>query len=208
MIFSTFQVLCGYFGGGEAIMHFYKDERVALFVDGQNFYVTQKVLSFEVDYKQLLTLFRSRAHLIRAYYYTTLNEDLEFVSIKPLVDWLGYNGYSVVTKPARFFVDSSGQKRARTSSLIDIAVEAMRIADSVDHIVLMTGDGELCSLVSALQDRGKRVMVISTLESSSGLVSDDLRRRADQFVDLASLQPLIGRRSTRDIQTPISVSAS
>ncbi len=114
------------------------------------------------------------------------------------MDWLGYNGYSVHTKPARSYVDNSGQKRSRASSLIDIAVEAMKISDTVDHFVLLSGDGELCSLVSALQERGKRVTVVSTLESNSSLVSDDLRRRADQFVELATLQSTVGRKSARD----------
>ena len=94
-------------------MHFYPTERTALFIDGANLYATAKALQFDIDYKRLLTLFRQKGHLVRALYYTALVEDQEYSSIRPLVDWLDYNGYTMVTKPTKEFTDSMGRRKIK-----------------------------------------------------------------------------------------------
>ena len=174
-------------------MHFYQGERVALFIDGANLYATSKALGFDVDYKRLLALFRQKAHLVRALYYTALSEDQEYSSIRPLIDWLDYNGFTMVTKPTKEFTDSSGRRKVKGNMDIELAVDAMRLADTLDHIVLFSGDGDFRGLVAALQQKGKRVSVISTLQTQPAMVADELRRQADQFVDLADLEQQIGR---------------
>jgi uncharacterized LabA/DUF88 family protein len=174
-------------------MHFYQGERVALFIDGANLYATSKALGFDVDYKRLLTLFRQKAHLVRALYYTALSEDQEYSSIRPLIDWLDYNGFTMVTKPTKEFTDSSGRRKVKGNMDIELAVDAMRLADNLDHIVLFSGDGDFRGLVAALQQKGKRVSVVSTLQTQPAMVADELRRQADQFVDLADLEQQIGR---------------
>ena len=165
-----------------------------LFIDGPNLHATAKALGFDVDYKKLLVHFKGQGRLIRAIYYTTVLEQEEFVSIRPLVDWLEYNGFTLVTKPAKEFVDSLGRRRLKGSMDVELAVDAMRLAPQFDHAILFTGDGDFRSLVAALQLQGKRVSVISTLQASS-MVSDDLRRQADQFVDLADLERQLSRTS-------------
>lgn len=175
-------------------MDIHPSERIVLFIDGPNLHATAKALGFDVDYKKLLVLFRSEGRLIRAIYYTTVLEQEEFVSIRPLVDWLEYNGYTLVTKPAKEFVDSLGRRRLKGSMDVELAVDAMRLAPQFDHAILFTGDGDFRSLVAALQLQGKRVTVISTLQASS-MVSDDLRRQADQFVDLADIERQVARSS-------------
>jgi uncharacterized LabA/DUF88 family protein len=177
-------------------MHFYQNERVALFIDGANLYATAKALGFDIDYKRLLTLFRQKAQLIRALYYTALIEDQEYSSIRPLVDWLDYNGYTMVTKPTKEFTDSMGRRKIKGNMDIELAVDAMRLSENLDHIVLFSGDGDFRSLVAALQQKGKRVSVISTLQTQPPMVADELRRQADQFIDLADLEQLICRDQT------------
>jgi len=174
-------------------MHFYETERVALLIDGANLYATSKALGFDIDYKRLLVLFRQKAHLVRALYYTALAEDQEYSSIRPLIDWLDYNGYTMVTKPTKEFTDASGRRKIKGNMDIELAVDAMRLADSLDHIVLFSGDGDFRGLVAALQQKGKRVSVISTLQTQPPMVADELRRQADQFIDLADLESLICR---------------
>jgi uncharacterized LabA/DUF88 family protein len=174
-------------------MHFYPTERVALFIDGANLYATAKSLGFDIDYKRLLGVFRSKGQLVRALYYTALAEEQEYSSIRPLIDWLDYNGFTMVTKPTKEFTDVTGRRKIKGNMDIELAVDAMRLADSLDHIVIFSGDGDFRSLVSALQQKGKRVSVISTLQTQPPMVADELRRQADQFIEIADLESQICR---------------
>ncbi|MDX2264142.1 MAG: NYN domain-containing protein [Hyphomicrobiales bacterium] len=183
-------------------MNFYPTERIALFIDGANLYATAKALSFDIDYKRLLNLFRSKGRLIRALYYTALAEDQEYSSIRPLIDWLDYNGYTMVTKPTKEFTDASGRRKIKGNMDIELAVDSMELAEHLDHIVLFSGDGDFRTLVEALQQKGKRVSVVSTLNTQPPMVADELRRQADQFIDLYDLESEIcregGERPPRD----------
>lgn len=174
-------------------MNIYENEKIVLFIDGPNLHATAKSLGFDVDYKKMLALFRRRAQLVRAVYYTTLIEQQEYSSLRPLVDWLEYNGYTMVTKPAKEFTDSSGRRRIKGSMDVELTVNAMQLADQYDHAIIFTGDGDFRRLVAALQLKGKRVSVVSTLETQPPMIADDLRRQADQFVDLADLEPMVAR---------------
>jgi uncharacterized LabA/DUF88 family protein len=174
-------------------LHFYPTERIALFIDGANLYATAKTLGFDIDYKRLLTLFRSKGQLVRALYYTALAEDQEYSSIRPLIDWLDYNGFTIVTKPMKEYTDAMGRRKVKGNMDIELAVDAMQLADTLEHVVLFSGDGDFRSLVEALQQKGKRVSVVSTLQTQPPMVADELRRQADQFVDLADLEQQICR---------------
>ena len=180
-------------------MHFYPEERVVLFIDGANLYSTAKALGFDIDYRRLLAHFRQRARLLRAIYYTALIDDADYSPIRPLIDWLDYNGYTLVTKPAREFTDNLGRRKFKGNMDIELAVDVMRLADSIDHVVLFSGDGDFRSLVEAVQAKGRRVSVVSTLATRPPMIADDLRRQADQFIDLTDLREDIGRApSERD----------
>ncbi len=174
-------------------MHFYPNERLALFIDGANLYATAKALGFDIDYKRLLALFRTKGQLVRALYYTALAEDQEYSSIRPLVDWLDYNGYTMVTKPLKEFTDSTGRRKIKGNMDIELAIDMMEMADKLDHIVLFSGDGDFTTLVEALQRRGRKVSVVSTMSTQPPMIADDLRRQADAFIDLVDLLPEIGR---------------
>src|SRR5450432_3764768 len=168
-------------------------ERIALFIDGANLYASAKSLGFDIDYKRLLKEFQAKGRLIRAFYYTALVDDQEYSSIRPLVDWLDYNGYAVVTKPTKEFVDSTGRRKVKGNMDIELAVDAMEMADHIDHLVLFSGDGDFRSLVEAVQRKGVRVTVASTVSTQPPRVADELRRQADIFLDIAELQGKIGR---------------
>jgi uncharacterized LabA/DUF88 family protein len=168
-------------------------EKIALFIDGANLYATAKALGFDIDYKRLLIEFQSRGNLLRAFYYTAVIEDQEYSSIRPLIDWLDYNGYTVVTKATKEFVDQTGRRKVKGNMDIELAVDAMELAPYVDQMVLFSGDGDFRSLVEAVQRRGVRVIVASTVSTQPPMVADELRRQADEFLDIAHLQQKIGR---------------
>jgi uncharacterized LabA/DUF88 family protein len=167
--------------------------RIALFIDGANLYATAKALGFDVDYRRLLTDFQSRGTLVRAFYYTAIIEDQESSSIRPLIDWLNYNGYTVVTKATKEFIDASGRRKVKGNMDIELAVDAMGLAEHIDQMILFSGDGDFRSLVEAVQRRGVHVTVVSTIATQPPMIADDLRRQADIFIDLRELQPEISR---------------
>lgn len=174
-------------------MHILPTERTALFIDGANLYGAARALGFDIDYKKLLKLFQDKSNLIRAFYYTAIIENEEYSPIRPLVDWLDYNGYSLVTKPAKEFFDPSGRRKVKGNMDIELAVDMLEVAPRLDHAVLFSGDGDFRRVVEAVQYRGVRVSVISTIKSSPPMVADELRRQADAFVDLTDLMPQIAR---------------
>lgn len=172
---------------------FYRDERLALFIDGANLYAAAKSLGFDIDYKLLRQEFVRRGKLLRAFYYTALLENDDYSPIRPLVDWLHYNGYSMVTKPAKEFTDSAGRRKIKGNMDIELAVDAMELAPHIDHAVIFSGDGDFRSLIEALQRKGVRVSVVSTIRSQPPMIADELRRQADNFIELEELRDVIGR---------------
>ena len=172
---------------------FYRDERLALFIDGSNLYAAARALGFDIDYKLLRSEFVRRGKLVRAFYYTALLEDQEYSPIRPLVDWLDYNGFTMVTKPAKEFTDSMGRRKVKGNMDIELAVDAMELADRMDHMVLFSGDGDFRPLVEGIQRKGVRVSVVSTIRSQPPMIADELRRQADNFIELDELRDVIGR---------------
>lgn len=174
-------------------MIFYPQERIGLFIDGSNLYAAARALGFDIDYKRLLELFAAKGRLIRAFYYTALIEDQEYSPIRPLVDWLDYNGYTMVTKPTKEFTDATGRRKLKGNMDIELAIDVMEMAQHLDHVVLFSGDGDFRRLVEAVQRKGVRVTVVSTVRSQPPMVADELRRQADNFVELLELEPSIAR---------------
>src|SRR6266850_5324490 len=167
--------------------------RVALFIDGANLHATARTLRFDIDYKRLLAEFGSHGTVVRAFYYTAIIEDQEFSSIRPLIDWLDYNGYTVVTKATKEFIDAGGRRKVKGNMDVELAVDAMELAEHIDQMVLFSGDGDFRSLVEAVQRRGVHVTVVSTISSQPPLIADELRREADVFTDLVELKSKIAR---------------
>ena len=177
-------------------MLFYPEERMALFIDGSNLHATARALDMEIDYKSLRAHFAKQSRLIRAFYYTALLEDHEFSPLRPLVDWLDYNGFTLVTKPVKEFTDDQGRRKIKGNMDIEIAVDMLNIADQLDHVVLFSGDGDFRRLLEAIQRRGVRVTVVSSNRTRPSMVADELRRQADQYIDLENMRGIFGRPVT------------
>lgn len=180
------------------LTHIHENERVALYIDGSNMYSAARSLGIDVDYKKLRDFFTGKARLVRAFYYTALIEDQEFSPIKPLVDWLDYNGYTMVTKPTKEFTDSLGRRRIKGNMDIELAIDMLEMSAHVDHAVLFSGDGDFRRLVEAVQRRGVIVSVVSSVRSTPPMIADDLRRQADMFIELQDLVPHIQRTDRRE----------
>ena len=175
-------------------MNFYPEERLGIFVDGANLYGAARSLNFDIDYRKMLDLFSKQGRLVRAFYYTALPEEQEYSPIRPLIDWLDYNGFTLVTKPMKEYTDSLGRRKVKGNMDIELAIDMMEMAPFLDHVVLISGDGDFRRLIEAVQRKGLRATVISTIRTQPPMISDDLRRQADMFIDLTELMPMIGRQ--------------
>jgi len=177
------------------MMYFHPNEKLALFIDGSNLFATAKSLNLDIDYKNLRKFFSEKGILLRAYYYTALLEDQEYSPLRPLVDWLDYNGFTLITKPTKEFTDSRGEKKIKGNMDMELAIDMMALSDHVDHMVLFSGDGDFRRLVEAVQRKGVRVTVISSTKTSPPMIADELRRQSDNFIELSDLQNDFGRSS-------------
>lgn len=177
----------------DANLPFYAEDKVAMFIDGSNLYAAARSLDFDIDYRKLLNWGASSGRLVRAFYYTALIEDTDYSPIRPLVDWLDYNGYTMVTKPTKEFVDSQGRRKIKGNMDIELAIDMMEMAGNLDHIILFSGDGDFRRLLEAVQRKGVRITVVSTIQSNPPMVADELRRQADYFIDLETLRHSIAR---------------
>jgi hypothetical protein len=175
---------------------FHSTDRLAIFIDGSNLYSAARALQHDMDFKRMLDWFREKSVLTRAYYYTAVVEGEEFSPVKPLVDWLDYNGFSVVTKPVKRFTDGQGHSRIKGNMDIEIAVDMLELAPRLDHAVLFSGDGDFRRLVQAVQALGVRVTVVSTQKTQPPHIADELRRQADAFLDLNDLMAEFCRPKT------------
>ena len=183
-------------------------ERIALFIDGSNLYAAARSLGFDIDYRKLLNFFKKRGYLVRALYYTALIEDQEYSPIRPLVDWLDYNGYTMVTKPTKEFTDASGRRKIKGNMDIELAVDVLEMAQNLDHLYIFSGDGDFRRLVEAVQRQGKRVSIVSTVRSSPSMAADELRRQADEFLELEELRSKISRGSINQSHANVGMSVS
>ena len=183
-------------------MNIFTQEKIALFIDGSNLYSTSRALGFDIDYKNLLEFFCAKGQLVRAYYYTALMEDQEYLPIRPLVDWLDYNGYTMVTKPTKEFTDSAGRRKIKGNMDIELAVDVMEMVENIDHAVLFSGDGDFRRLIDVVQFKGLRVSVVSTVRSQPPMIADELRRQADNFIELDDLRSFISRGPNEDDHHP------
>lgn len=177
-------------------MDFRMEDRVCLFIDGANLYSASRNLGFDVDYRSLLAFFRARSRLVRAYYYSAVLDTEEYSPLKPLTDWLVYNGYALVTKTAREFTDGAGRRRIKGNMDIELAVDMLEMSARMDHAVLFSGDSDFRRVVEAVQRQGVRVSVVSSVRTTPPMVGDELRRQADQFIELAEIAPEFTRRQT------------
>ena len=169
-------------------------QRTALFIDGSNFFTTTKLLDLDIEYSKMLQEFADKGDLVRAYYYTALPEANEPSPIRKLIDFLDYNGFSVVSKQTKEFIDpATGKRRVKGNMDMELALDMLKLAPHIDHAYLFSGDGDFCRLLSEVQDMGVKVSVVSSTHTSPNMVADALRRKADHFIDLTDIQTEIER---------------
>ena len=168
------------------------NERIALLIDGASLHQTVRNLGFEIDFRRLVHEFQTYGTILRAFYYTTIRED-QFSSVRPLLDWLDYNGFTVRTKPAREHDDGEGRRTTKRSMGVDLAVDALEIASHVDHIFLFSGDSNFRRAIESVQRTGVKVSVVSSLRTTPPTVSDELRRQANNFIEIGMLRGSIER---------------
>ena len=176
-------------------MTFHPNDRIALFIDGSNLYSAAHSLGFDIDYKKLIDFFKPQGYLVRAFYYTALLEDYEYSPIRPLVDWLDYNGYTMITKPAKEFTDPSGNRKIKGNMDIELCVDMIEMSESINHAILFSGDGDFKRVVEAVQRKGLKVSVVSTNHTNPPMIADELRRQADIFIDLKTIRSKIERKA-------------
>lgn len=170
-------------------------DRTIVFIDGSNLYATAKALDMTIDFSRMLSWIEGCTNLVRAYYYTAIVENKEgFASLQPLTDWLGYNGFTVVTKAAKHFSDDNGYIKTKGNMDIELAVDMLEMASIADHMILFSGDGDFRRLVEAVQRKGVKVTVISSMKTSPPIMSDELRRQTDIFIDLENLRSTIEKK--------------
>ena len=180
-------------------------DKTALFIDGSNFYAAAKGLNLDIDFARMRAYFAKDTNLIRAYYYTAIPEDQEFSSLRPLVDWLDYNGYAVVSKLAREFIDEeTGKRRLKGNMDMELALDMLKLAPHIDHAVLFSGDGDFCRLLEDVQALGVRTTVVSTNKTTPPMVADQLRRMADIYIDMVDIAPDISKSNSKTSSKPTS----
>lgn len=180
-------------------------EKTALFIDGSNFYAAAKGLNLDIDFARMRAYFAKDTNLIRAYYYTAIPEDQEFSSLRPLVDWLDYNGYAVVSKLTREFIDEeTGKRRLKGNMDMELALDMLKLAPHIDHAVLFSGDGDFCRLLEDVQALGVRTTVVSTNKTTPPMVADQLRRMADIYIDMVDIAPDISKSNSKTSSKPTS----
>jgi uncharacterized LabA/DUF88 family protein len=172
------------------MVYFRKEERLAVFIDGASLSMAVTALDFDVDFRRFSRLFQENSNLIRIYFYAMVPN--ENASIRTLIDWLDYNDYTVAAKTGRTLLDDAGKRRNTGDFAVDLAVDALRLARTIDHVTIVSGNSRYRPLVAGLQQMGCRVSVVSTLRPQP-LIDEDLRRQADQFIDLADLREQIER---------------
>lgn len=176
---------------------FYPGERFAVFIDGANFNFSKRNISMFVDDLRLLSYFRKNSGnsiFLRIYHYETVprddgSEDRAglITAIRKRLDFMEYNGFTIVSKLAKDFITESGDTFMKGNMDGEMIVDMMDISANLDHIILFSGDGDFRYAVHKLQQRGKRVTVVS----SEGSIANELKRQADVFVDLEDLRPFI-----------------
>jgi len=178
----------------------YQNERVAVFMDGSNLFSTARALGFNIDYGKFMDHIKSECRFVRAYYYTALVDKEEYSPIRPLIDWLDYNGYTLVTKTAKQYEDqSTGRKKIKGNMDIEIAIDMLEMSNRVDHMVLFSGDGDFRRLVEEIKRKGVRVTVVSTIETNPSMVADEMRRIADSFVDLNNIRSILQKEEDNNV---------
>lgn len=160
-------------------------EKAAIFIDGWNLArVSRDYLRREIDFERLLNYFSRNARIIKAFYYIGEDtEDGENAKQHKFLTWMKRNGYKVVSRPIKVYVDDKGKYYKKADLDADITLDMMDLADKVDKIVLFSGDGDFANVIDRIGMKGVRTQVVALWDVASG----DLVEAADEFLDLKDI---------------------
>jgi uncharacterized LabA/DUF88 family protein len=178
-----------------------RQKTTAILVDGSNLHATYEALGLtSVDFKRVLQYFEGT--ILHAGYFTALPPKSEVSTLRPMVDYLEYNGWTIYQKEWKEFTDGDGNRKVKGNMDVEISVMAKELAPYVTHMVLFTGDGDFRFLVDAVQRSNRvHVTVVSSIKTRPAMCADILRRQADAFIDLVDLHPHIGRVKSDETET-------
>jgi uncharacterized LabA/DUF88 family protein len=180
-------------------------DRVAIFIDGENIHYSAKHLNMRLDYLKLCRKLAGKRRLVRAYFYTAVSTQSE--GKIDFINFLKLNGFTVVTREVKSFNESDGSSRSIRGALdMEMAMDVMDLCPTLDTVILCTGDGDFCPLVTAVARRGKHVELCALRE----MTSTDLIAAADTYTDLGGLKDEIAldhQPQQRDIRNEIDTSA-
>ena len=168
-------------------------ERIGLFIDGWHLFEVACALRLHIDYGKLLRYFQAKGHVVHNFYYNASLPGPEGARGKSLYDWLRCHGYKILIKQAKPFTDDKGIRRVKNYLEIDMVHDMIEMAPSLDRIVLFSGLGDFSRVIATLQRKGKRVTVVSTVQTPAPMAAWSLRYQADCFEDLFNLAPVIAR---------------
>ena len=159
-------------------MTIFNEQRVGVLVDIQNMYYSAKVLyKKKVDFKEILKTAVSGRKLIRAIAYGIKTiEGLE----KNFFDALQKSGYELRTKDLQIF--PGGAKKGDWD--VGLTVDVIRMMESLDVIILVTGDGDYIPLINYVKWGGGRVVEVAAFRRSA---STKIVEAADEFVNIETV---------------------
>ena len=155
--------------------------RIAIFIDGNNLFHAARTIGMEIDYAKLLKLLCQGGSLLRAFFYTGVDENA--AKQQGFLLWMRRNGYRVVQKELKIFPD--GTKKANLD--VEIAVDMLSLSGKYETAILVSGDEDFAYAVNAVAYKGTRVEVAGFRNNTSPKLIDV----ADKFIDLDSLIPFI-----------------
>jgi uncharacterized LabA/DUF88 family protein len=154
----------------------YMRGKITIFIDGNNLFHAARSVGVEIDYAKFLNFLRGNSPLLRAFFYTGVDEKAE--RQQGFLLWMRRNGYRVVEKELKTYAD--GTKKANLD--VEIAVDMLSLADKYDTAVLVSGDEDFAYAINAVAYKGVRVELAGFRSNTSPRLIDV----ADQFIELDS----------------------
>jgi NAD(P)-dependent dehydrogenase (short-subunit alcohol dehydrogenase family) len=183
-----------------------RDGKTALLIDGPNLHATAKALGFDVDFKRLLGEFQSMGTLLRAFFFaTSVLEDDETSTIRPLLDWLDYNGFTVITKATKEFVAEDGRRKVRALPIPTDVADAAAVDAAADraeaelgpidvwvNVAMATVFSPVSKLTAEEVERGTKVTYLGQVH---GMMSALKRMRARNRGTIVNVGSALAYRS-------------
>ncbi|MGD1901990.1 MAG: NYN domain-containing protein [Geitlerinemataceae cyanobacterium] len=159
----------------------YGNDRISIFVDGNNMFYAQQKNGWFFDPRRVLNYFQneqSDTSLVNAFWYTGLKDPQDQRGFRDALIGLGY---TVRTKVLKEYYDDSSKRYSQKANLdIEIAVDMFNTVEQYNRVVLFSGDGDFERAIELLRSKNTHITVVST----EGMIARELRNAADRYLDL------------------------